>query len=205
MQDGLADAASLLRFEGPLSRLDHVMQGFSAVMHVVANDMLLLHDHLADLDDMPEQQDNWSISDSTTLELMLARILKTLLNEVDDQQQVCFQVEECPVDGRDDNWLCKGHYIKYIFLMPGQPRAIEAISRELERLPGLRHSKGQDGECICEIMSTARDACLGVINTPQGEIRMNFWHQSGVRAPQHAQGVAADRALDCHPAHKRLH
>ncbi|MDH3900328.1 MAG: hypothetical protein OEU51_04700 [Gammaproteobacteria bacterium] len=208
-QDNLADAASLLRFEGPLSRLDHVMQGFSAVMRFVANDMLLLHEHLANLDDMPGRQEDWSVVDSMALELMLARILKVLLNEVDDQQQVCFQVEECPVDGRDENWLRKGHYIKYIVLVPGQPRTIEAISHELERLPDLRHSKGQDGECICESMSAARDACLSVINTPQGEIRVNFWHQSGVRArqqvEQQARGVAADQALDHHPVHKRLH
>jgi hypothetical protein len=99
--------------------------------------------------------------------------------------------------------------VKYIFLVPGQPRAIEAISRELERLPELRNSKGQDGECICEAMSVARDACLSVVNTPQGEIRVNFWHQSGVRdrqpVQQHARGVTADRSLDQHPTHKRLH
>ena len=209
VHDDLADEASLLRFEGPLSRLDNVMQGFSAVMHFVANDMLLMHEHLADLEAMPEQQEDWSVADSTALELMLARILKVLLTGVDDQQQVCFQVEENPVDGRDDNWLRKGFYVKYIFLVPGQPRAIEAISRELERLPELRHSKGQDGECICEALSVARDACLSVVNTPQGEIRVNFWHQSGVRdrqpVQQHARGVTADRSLDQHPTHKRLH
>lgn len=207
--DDLADEASLLRFEGPLSRLDQVMQGFSAVMHFVANDMLLLHEHLADLEAMPEQLEDWSVADSTALELMLARVLKVLLTGVDDQQQVCFQVEENPVDGRDDNWLRKGYYVKYIFLVPGQPRAIEAISLELERLQELRHSKGQDGECICEAMSVARDACLSVVNTPQGEIRVNFWHQSGVRDPQpveqHVRGVTADRSLDHHPPHKRLH
>jgi flagellar biosynthesis protein FlhG len=207
--DDLADEASLLRFEGPLSRLDHVMQGFSAVMHFVANDMLLLHEHLADLEAMPEQQEDWSVADSTALELMLARVLKVLLTGVDDQQQVCFQVEENPVDGRDENWLRKGHYVKYIFLVPGQPRAIEAISRELERFPELRHSKGQDGECICEAMSAARDACLSVVNTPQGEIRVNFWHQSGVRdrqpVEQQARGVTAARSLAHHPTHKRLH
>ncbi|MFV1972976.1 MAG: MinD/ParA family protein [Thiohalobacterales bacterium] len=209
VKDDRTGDASLLRFEGPLSRLDHVMQGFSAVMHFVANDMLLLHEHLADLEDKPEQQEDWSVADSTALELMLARVLRALLIEVDDQQQVCFQVEESPVDGRDGNWLRKGYYIKYIFLVPGLPRVIESISCELERLPGLRHSKGQDGECICEVMSVARDACLSVINTPQGEIRVNFWHQSGVRehppVEQHARGVTADRSLDHHPVHKRLH
>lgn len=203
-----ADAASLLRFEGPLSRLDHVMQGFSAVMHFVANDMLLLHEHLADLEDKSAQQEDWSVADIRSLELMLARVLKALLTEVDNQQQVCFQVEECPVEGHDANWLRKGHYIKYIFLVPGQARVIEAISRELERLPDLRHSKGQDGECICEAMAVARDACLSVINTPQGEIRVNFWHLSGVRerqpAAQHMRAVAADRALDHHPVPRRL-
>ncbi|UCC56453.1 MAG: hypothetical protein JSU75_01385 [Gammaproteobacteria bacterium] len=208
-QDDLATVTSLLRFEGPLSRLDEVMQGFSAVMRFVANDMLVLHEYLADLDDMPEHKDDWSVVDNMVLELMLARILKVLLNEVDHRQQVCFQVEECPVDGRDESWLHRGHYIKYIFLMPGQPRTVEAISDELERLPDLRHSKGQDGECICEIMTAVRDACLSVVNTPQGEIRVNFWHLSGVHArevvEQQAQGVAADRAMDHHPAHKRLH
>jgi|GEM_PF-813177 len=202
--DDLADTASLLRYEGPLSHLDRVMQGFSAVMHFVANDMLLLHEYLADLDNMPEWQDDQPVSDSTALELMLARILKVMLNELNDRQPVCFQVEENPVDGRDDHWLRKGHYIKYIFLVPGQPRAIKAISRELERLPDLRHSKGQDGECICEAISAAQDACLSVISTPQGEIRANFWHQSGAQKQQ-ARHVETDRALDRHPAHKRLH
>jgi flagellar biosynthesis protein FlhG len=209
VHDDLTDEASLLRFEGPLSRLDNVMQGFSAVMHFVANDMLLLHEYLADLEAMPEQQEDWSVADSTALELMLARVLKVLLTGVDEQQQVCFQVEENPVDGRDDNWLRKGHYVKYIFLVPGQPRAIEAISRELERLSELRHSKGQEGECICEAMAVARDACLTVVNTPQGEIRVNFWHQSGVRdrqpVEQQARGITADRSLSHYPTHKRLH
>ena len=203
------DAASLLRFEGPLSRLDNVMQGFSAVMHFVANDMSLLHEHLEDLKSVPEWQDDWPLSDSMALELMLARILKILLNKVDDQQQVCFQVEESPVDGRDDNWLRQGHYIKYVFLVPGQPGAIEAISGELERLPGLRHSKGHDGECICEALPVARDACLSVVNTPQGEIRTSFWHQSGMHdqqpVVQHTRGGTADRVLDHHPVTGRLH
>jgi flagellar biosynthesis protein FlhG len=208
-QEERIGAATLLRFEGPLSRLDHVMQGFSAVMRIAANDMLLLHEYLADLDEVPEGEYDWSIADNMALELMLARILKVLLIEVDHRQQVCFQVEECPVDGHDENWLHQGKYIKYVFLVPGQPRTVAAISRELERLPGVRHSQGPEDECICEIITAVRDACLSVINTPEDEIRVNFWHLAGAHARQvvarEAQSAPADRAVDHHPAHKRLH
>ncbi len=209
-QEEPAAATSLLRFEGPLSRLDQVMQGFSSVMHVVANDMLLLHEHLADLETVPQRPEDWTVVDSTALELMLARVLGKLLQELDESQPVCFQVEENPVNGRDEHWLCAGHYLKYIILVPGPPRVIEAIRRELELLPGLRNSVGQEGECICEALSTTRDACLSVINTPQGELRVHYWHPSGsrVRLPavrQEAEDIPPARAHDRHPAHKRLH
>jgi hypothetical protein len=203
-----SDATTLLRFEGPLARLDHAIQGFSGVLHLVADDMLLLHDHLAGFDEMREGAGDWSVLDNHVLEMMLARVLNTLLCDTDRREQVCFQVEESPVDGQDENWLREGSYIKYIFLLPGQGEAIGRISRELERLPSIRHSQGQDGECLCEALSATRDACLSVINTPQGEIRVYFWHQPGEMAhrtvSEHTRDTTGS-SLQNSPANGLLH
>lgn len=199
-----SETTTLLRFEGPLARLDHVIQGFSGVLHLVADDMLLLHDHLAEFDVMRERAGDWSVLDNRTLEMMLARVLNTLIRETDRHEQVCLQVEESPVDGQHENWLRAGSYIKYIFLLPGQGAAIGRISGELERLPDVRHSQGEEGECICEALSATRDACLSVINTPQGEVRVYFWHQPGDPAREgvrdHVRGALPD-----YPANERLH
>jgi MinD-like ATPase involved in chromosome partitioning or flagellar assembly len=207
--EGADATASLLRFEGPLSRLDQVMQGFSSVMHVVANDMSLLHEHLADLEALPGRAAEWTIADSAALEVMLARVLNVLLRELTGEQPVCFQVEESRVSGGADNWLRAGHYVRYVFLVPGQSGTAEAIGNELARLPGLRRSTGPEGECICELISAARDACLSVVNTPQGEIRVNFWHPSsapaGSQAGRRAGDIPVERLQEQPVVHKRLH
>jgi hypothetical protein len=79
----------------------------------------------------------------------------------------------------------------------------------MERIPDLRLSKGEDGECICEAITRARDACLSVIHTPQGEIRINYWHRpdrrKSLRAEEPVKDIAGSHSRDRQPADKRLH
>lgn len=201
--------ATVLRFEGPLEQLDNVMQGFSAVMHFIADDMQAFHQRLAELATCPELAGAGFVPDSRGLESTLATILRVLRVSRDKREQVSFRVEETPVNGQDENWLRAGHYIKYLFIVPGHEGDIDRVSRELERIPDLRHSKGQDGECICEALSTARDACLSVIHTPRDKIRVHYWHlPDNVKELQvnHPARVAAGTGtLDHHPEHTLLH
>jgi hypothetical protein len=94
-------------------------------------------------------------------------------------------------------------------MSPVQVDIINTVRREMERIPGLRLSKGQDGECICEAISQARDACLGVIHTPQGEIRINYWHRpdrrKSLRLREPAREVPSGRDRERPPAPKLLH
>jgi flagellar biosynthesis protein FlhG len=177
IDDGRPEAI-LLRFEGPLTRLGSVMEKFSGVIHSLADDMQAFHDRLEHAHGDGRPTVEWPEADSAVLEVTLATILDTLRQCVSRRQQVCFQVEEEPVDGQEAGWLAAGYYIKYVLVLPPGPEdIINPVRQEMERIPGLRLSKGQGGECICEVMSRARDACLGVIHTPQGEIRINYWHR----------------------------
>jgi flagellar biosynthesis protein FlhG len=170
--------ATLLRFEGPLARLGNVMEKFSGVIHILADDIQAFHDRLDDLHSDASQRAEWSEPDAGVLEITLAAILDSLRRGVSRQQQVTFQVQEDPVDGQEADWLAAGYYIRYVFVLsPGQNGLAETLRQDMERIPGLRLSKGPEGECICEAISKARDACLGVIHTPQGEIRISYWHR----------------------------
>ncbi len=201
--------STVLRFEGPLEKFDNVMESFSAVMHYLADDMQSFHARLAALYNSTDEAGEWVVVDANALEMTLAIILRALRHLVPRQEQICIQVEESPVSGQDRGWLKRGRYIKYAFLVPGDDETIDLISRELERLPGLRQSKGDEGECICEAVSTARDACLSVINTSQGQIRVHFWHQpvidKGLEGDAPEKGLAKDKPADHHPAQKLLH
>ncbi|MDH3527178.1 MAG: hypothetical protein OEN52_06275 [Gammaproteobacteria bacterium] len=199
--------STVLRFEGPLTKFDNVMESFSAVMHYLAADMHAFHARLTALHDSTDAA--WTVADADALEMTLAVILKALKQSVSHQEQVCIQVEENPVSGQDSDWLKHGRYIKYAFLVPGDDQTMGLISRELERIPGLRQSKGEEGECVCEAVSAARDACLSVIYTPQGQIRVHYWHlpetNQRLQADAPVKGLAKDKPTDHHPAHKRLH
>ena len=201
--------STVLRFEGPLGKLDHVMESFSAVMHYLADDMHAFHARLATLYDGTDEAGAWAVADAAALEMTLAVILKALKQAVPHQELVCIQVEENPVSGQDRGWLKRGRYIKYAFLVPGDAATLDLISGELERIPGLRQSKGEEGECVCEAVSAARDACLSVINTPQGQIRVHYWHQpetdTGQQGDAPVKGLARGKPANHHPAHKRLH
>ncbi|MEN8107572.1 MAG: P-loop NTPase [Pseudomonadota bacterium] len=196
--------STLLRYEGPMVRLDSVMESFSGVMHVMADDMLAFYDRLLDMDDKVPLAESPAVNNAAALEQKLAIILRVLKEAIGKQQKVCVQVEENSVAEDDEDWLRPGHYIKYAFLVPAEDDALAQLTREMEHLPGLRHNKGEDGECICEVISTLRDVCLSVVHTPQGEIRIHYWH-----APEQDAGVSASqpvsRSLDHHPAHKRVH
>jgi MinD-like ATPase involved in chromosome partitioning or flagellar assembly len=202
--------ATLLRFEGPLARLGSVMEKFSGVIHSLADDMQAFHDRLEDVHSDACRTVEWSEPDAAVLEVTLAAILDTLRQCVSRRQQVCFQVEEDPVGGQETGWLAAGYYIKYVLVLPpGQEDIINNVRREMERVPGLRLSKGQDGECICEAISQASDACLGVIHTPQGEIRINYWHRpdrrKSLRLREAVKDVPSGRGPDRQPVNKLLH
>jgi hypothetical protein len=201
--------ATLLRFEGPLGSLGSVMENFSGVMHFLADDMQAFHDRLEDVHSEVYQSAQWSVPDGGILEMTLAAILDTLRHGVSRQQQVCFQVEEDPVGGEEVNWLAPGYYIKYVLVLPGQDDIIDRVRREMERVPGLRLNKGHDGECICEVISSARDACLSVIHTPQGEIRVNYWHRPDrrkrLRAEDAVKEIPSGKGRDREPSNPRLH
>ena len=124
--------------------------------------------------------------------MTLAAILDTLRHCVSRQQQVCFQVEEDPVSEEESNWLAPGYYIKYVLVLPGQDDIIDRVRQEMERVPGLQLSNGHDGECICEVISSVRDACLSVIHTPQGELRVNYWHRPDRRKRLRVQETVKD-------------
>lgn len=173
--DAATGESTLLRYEGPFARLDNVMESFSAVMHVMADDMLAFYDRLLDLYDS-QAESGETAADANSLERRLAGILKVLKQSTSHRQQVSIQVEETPVSEQHSDWLKAGHYIKYVLLLPAADATTDKISREMERIPGLRHSKGQDSECVCEALSVDRDACLSVVRTPQGEIRIHYWH-----------------------------
>ena len=201
--------ATLLRFEGPLGRMGSVLENFSGVMHFLADDMEAFHNRLEDVHSDAYQMAEWSAPDCGILELTLAAILDTLRHCVSRQQQVCFQVEEDPVSGEEINWLAPGYYIKYVLVLPGQDDIIERVRQEMERVPGKQITKGQEGECICEAMSSARDACLSVIHTPQGEIRVNYWHRPDrrkrMRVQEPLKDISAAREHDRQPPGKQLH
>jgi flagellar biosynthesis protein FlhG len=184
--------ATLLRFEGPLGRIGSVLENFSGVMHFLADDMQAFHNRLEDVHSDAYQTAEWSATDCGILEMTLAAILDALRHCVSRQQQVCFQVEEDPVSGEEVNWLAPGYYIKYVLVLPGQDDIIDRVRQEMERVPGLQLSKGHEGECICEAMSSARDACLSVIHTPQGEIRVNYWHRPDRRKRLRVQEAVKD-------------
>jgi hypothetical protein len=169
--------ATLLRFEGPLGSMGSVMANFSGVMYFLADDMQAFRDRLEDVHSDAYRTARWSRPDSSILEMTLAAILETLHRCVSRREKICFQVEEDPVGEDEANWLAPGYYIRYVLVLPGQDDIIERVKREMERLPGLALDKGHDGECICEVFSVARDACLSVIHTPQGELRVNYWHR----------------------------
>jgi hypothetical protein len=201
--------ATLLRFEGPLARLGSVMENFSDVMHFLADDMQAFHERLEDVQGDAYQSAKWSVPDAGVLELTLTAILDALRHCVNRQQAVSFQVEEDPVNAQEAGWLAAGYYIKYVFVMPGQDDIIERVSREMQRIPDLRLSIGEDGECICEVITRARDACLSVIYTPQGDIRINYWHRPDRRksplADEPVKDIPGSRNQDRQPADERLH
>jgi flagellar biosynthesis protein FlhG len=207
--DDIRAEATLLRFEGPLGRMGSVLEKFSGVMHFLADDMQAFHDRLEDVHSDAYRGAEWSAPDCGILEMTLAAILDTLRHCVSGQQQVCFQVEEDPVSGEESNWLAPGYYIKYVLVLPGQDGIIDRVRQEMERVPGLQLSKGHDGECICEVISSARDACLSVIHTPQGEIRVNYWHRPDrrkrLRLQETVKDIASDRGRDRESSGKRLH
>ncbi|MGD2056288.1 MAG: hypothetical protein PVJ15_05730 [Gammaproteobacteria bacterium] len=204
-----SETTTLLRFEGPLARLDRVVTGFSSVMQVIADDLQSFHQHIVELNTGQERPDEWPLTDANVLEFTLATILKILRDSINYQEQVCFEVEEYRVDSADSDWLRAGQYIKYVFLAPGQANAIDLIGEELQRIPDLRRSTGEEGTCICEALSVAREACLSVINTPQGEIRVNYWHQpesrTAAQPEETARETGAGRGLARYPANGRLH
>ncbi len=201
--------STLLRFEGPLDKLDNVMESFSAVMHYLADDMHAFHARLITLYDRTDEGGPWTVADADALEMTLAVILKALKYAVPQRETVCIQVEESPVSGQDRGWLKRGRYIKYAFLVPGDEEMIALINAELERIPGLRQSKGEEGECVCEAVTATRDACLSVINTPQGQIRVHYWHRPGndqaLQEDAPARGLAKGKPANLHPPARRLH
>ena len=207
--DDIRAEASLLRFEGPLGRMGSVLENFSGVMHFLADDMQAFHDRLEDVHSDACQGAEWSAPDCGILEITLAAILDTLRHCVSRQQQVCFQVEEDPVSGEESNWLAPGYYIKYVLVLPGQDDIIDRVRLEMERVPGLQLSKGHEGECICEVISSARDACLSVIHTPQGELRVNYWHRPDrrkrLRSQETVKDIPSGRERDCESSGKLLH
>ena len=207
--DEIRAEATLLRFEGPLGSMGSVMENFSGVMHFLADDMQAFHDRLEDVHSDAYQRAEWSAPDCGILEMTLAAILDTLRHCVSRQQQVCFQVEEDPVSGEEVNWLAPGYYIKYVLVLPGQDDIIKRVRQEMERVPGLQLSKGHEDECICEAMSSARDACLSVIHTPQGEIRVNYWHRPDrrkrLRVQETVKDIPSGRERDRQPPAKLLH
>jgi flagellar biosynthesis protein FlhG len=192
--------STVLRYEGPMVRLDRVMESFSSVMHVMADDLLAFYDRLLDMEDMPEPSGN----DVAALERKLATILRVLKDAINQQRQICIQIEENTVGGEDADWLRPGHYIKYALQVPAEEDAMARLTSEMEQVPGVQHNRGDDGECICEALSAQRDTCLSVIHTPQGDIRIHYWHaleQGAGLSP----GLPAGHPLDHHPTHKRLH
>ena len=207
--DDIRAEATLLRFEGPLGSMGSVMENFSGVMHFLADDMQAFHDRLEDVHSDAYQGAEWSTPDCGILEMTLAAILDTLRHCVSRQQQVCFQVEEDPVSGKEVNWLAPGYYIKYVLVLPGQDDIIDRVRQEMERVPRLQLSKGHEGECICEVISSARDACLSVIHTPQGELRVNYWHRPDrrkrLRAQETVKDIPSGRERDNQPSIKMLH
>jgi flagellar biosynthesis protein FlhG len=192
--------STLLRYEGPMVRLDRVMESFSRVMRVMADDLLAFYERLLDTDDMPQTTGN----DSAALERKLAVILRVLKDAINQQRQVCIQIEENTVGVEDADWLRPGHYIKYALRVPAEEEAMARLIREMEQLPGVRHNQGEDGECICEVLSAQRDTCLGVVHTPQGDIRIHYWYALEPDVGLSA-GLPSARPLDHHPANKRVH
>jgi MinD-like ATPase involved in chromosome partitioning or flagellar assembly len=207
--DDIRAEATLLRFEGPLGRMGSVMENFSGVMHFLADDMQAFHDRLEDVHSDAYQGAEWSEPDNGILEMTLAAILDTLRHCVSRQQQVCFQVQEDPVSGEESNWLAPGYYIKYVLVLPGQDDIIDRVRLEMERVPGLQLSRGHEGECICEVISSARDACLSVIHTPQGELRVNYWHRPDrrkhLRLQETGKEIPSGRERDHQSSIKLLH
>jgi MinD-like ATPase involved in chromosome partitioning or flagellar assembly len=207
--DDIRAEATLLRFEGPLGRMGSVLENFAGVMHFLADDMQAFHNRLEDVQNDVYQTAEWSAPDCGILELTLAAILDTVRHCVSRQQQICFQVEEDPVSTEEANWLAPGYYIKYVLVLPVQDDIIDRVRREMERVPRLQLSKGHEGECICEVISSARDACLSVIHTPQGEIRVNYWHRPDrrkrLRAEETVKEIPAGRVREPRAAGKRLH
>ena len=191
--------STLLRYEGPMVRLDRVMESFSSVMHIMADDLLAFHDRLLDMQDMPETTGN----DSAALERKLATILRVLKDAISQQRQVCIQIEENTVGGEEADWLKPGHYIKYALHVPAEENAMARLTREMELIPGVHHNRGENGECVCEALSAERDTCLSVVHTPHGDIRIHYWYAlkpgTGLSA-----GLPAGHPLDHHPAHKRI-
>lgn len=192
--------STLLRYEGPMVRLDRVMESFSSVMHVMADDLLAFYDRLLDMEDLPDTSGN----DSTALERKLAVILRVLKDAINQQRQVCIQIEENTVGGEDADWLRPGHYIKYALHVPTEEDAMARLTREMQQMPGVRHSRGEDGECVCEVLSALRDTCLSVVHTPQGDIRIHYWYALEEGAGLSA-GLPSAHRLDHHPANKRVH
>jgi len=207
--DEIRAEATLLRFEGPIGRMGRVMENFSGVMHFLADDMQAFHDRLEDVHSDAYRTAQWSRPDCGILELTLAAILETLHHGVSRRQQVSFQVEEDPVEGEEANWLAPGYYIKYVLVLPAQADIMDGVRQEMERLPGMALNKGQDGECICEVISVARDACLSVIHTPQGELRVNYWHRPDrrkrLRAEEPLKEVPARQGRERPSPGTRLH
>ena len=80
--------STLLRYEGPMVRLDRVMESFSSVMRIMADDLLAFYERLLDMEDMPETTGN----DSAALERKLAVILRVLKDANNQQRQVCIQI-----------------------------------------------------------------------------------------------------------------
>lgn len=189
--------ATLLRFEGPLGSMGSVMANFSGVMHFLADDMQAFHDRLEDVHSDSYRTAQWSRPDSSILELTLAAILDVLRRSVSRQQKIYFQVEEDPVSGEEANWLAPGYYIRYVLILPGQNDVLERVRQEMERLPDLALNTGHAGDCICEVISVARDACLSVIRTPQDELRVNYWHR-----PDRRKHLRSEESLKTVPTRK---
>jgi flagellar biosynthesis protein FlhG len=192
--------STLLRYEGPMVRLDRVMESFSSVMRVMADDLLAFYERLLDMEDMPETTGN----DSAALERKLAVILRVLKDAINQQRQVCIQIEENTVGVEDADWLRPGHYIKYALHVPAEEDAMARLTREMEQVPGVRHNRGEDGECVCEVLSAQRDTCLSVVHTTQGDIRIHYWYalEQGVGL---SAGLPSAHTLDHHPANRRVH
>jgi MinD-like ATPase involved in chromosome partitioning or flagellar assembly len=179
-------AMTLLQFDGELDELYSTLLKLPVPLRTLAEDMLELQDGII-LTGVDELQT--AIAGSLR-EGRLQQVAIMLIRAVEpgeaDLHHVQLQVNERIVTGKGADWLQPGRYLNYEFRLLDKSGAVERMQELVAVLPDARQEAGPAGEIIREWLTSAGDACLNIILSPEEGIRIQVWSAADRRAARPA-------------------